>query len=120
MAGHSKISLYFPDKHFFGDKKAIVIGGDAGGTKVNLAIFEATANEVRMVKSSSYHSANYPSINNILQQFINENPDFHPGKISLGVAGPVFEGRVTVTNLPWHVDVNEIAAATRISQVVLL
>jgi glucokinase len=120
MAGHSKVSLYFPDRNSLGEKKCTVLGGDAGGTKVNLAIFEATASQVRMITSSSYHSSNYPSINGILQQFLKENPDFHPEKICLGVAGPVFEGRVTVTNLPWHVDVNEIAAATGISQVVLL
>src|SRR5882762_10967500 len=69
MAGNSKISLYFPNKLSFGNKKSIILGGDAGGTKVNLAFFE---------------------------------------------------GRVTVTNLPWHVDANEIAAATRITQVILI
>ncbi|HEY4935681.1 MAG TPA: glucokinase [Puia sp.] len=120
MAGHSKISLYFPDKLSFADKKVIVLGGDAGGTKVNLAIFEATASQVRLIKCSTYHSSGYPSVNNILQQFIKENPDFHAEKICLGVAGPVFEGRVEVTNLPWHVDASEIATATGISQVILL
>jgi glucokinase len=120
MAGHSKISLYFPDKQSFGDKKSIVLGGDAGGTKVNLAIFEATDSHVWMIKSSTYHSSGYPSINEILKQFLKENPDYHPEKICLGAAGPVFEGRVEVTNLPWHIDANEISAATGISQVVLL
>jgi len=120
MAGYSKISLYFPDKHSFGDKKAFVLGGDAGGTKVNLAIFEATASGVKMIKSSSYQSGSFPSVNKILQQFLQENPDYKPEKICLGVAGPVFEGRVTVTNLPWYLDANEIAAATNINQVILL
>jgi glucokinase len=120
MAGHSKISLYFPDKISFGNKKSIVLGGDTGGTKVNLAIFEATATDVKMIKSSTYHSGSFPSVNKILQQFIQENPDYKPEKICLGVAGPVFEGRVTVTNLPWYIDANEIAAATGISQVILL
>jgi len=120
MAGHSKISLYFPDKHSFGDKKAFLLGGDAGGTKVNLAIFEATASGVKMIKSSSYQSGSFPSANKILQQFLQENPDYKPEKICLGVAGPVFEGRVTVTNLPWYLDANEIAAATNINQVILL
>jgi glucokinase len=120
MSGYSKISLYFPDKLSFGDKKSIVLGGDAGGTKVNLAIFEATATDVKMIKSSSYHSGSFPSVNKILQQFILENPDYKPEKICLGVAGPVFEGRVTVTNLPWHVDANEIAAATGVPRVILL
>ncbi|MEJ0080269.1 MAG: glucokinase [Puia sp.] len=120
MSGHSKVSLYFPDKISFGNKKCIVIGGDAGGTKVNLAIFEATLNDVRMIRSSTYQSGSFPSVNNILQQFIKENPDHKAEKICLGVAGPVFEGRVAVTNLPWTVDANEIAKATGIKQVILL
>ncbi len=120
MAGHSKISLYFPDKPSFANKKTIVLGGDVGGTKVNLAIFEADENNVRMIKTSTYHSASSNSINNILQQFLKENPDFQPEKVCLGVAGPVFEGRVEVTNLPWRVDADEIAAATNISKVILL
>ena len=120
MTGHSKISLYFPDKLSLGDKKIIVLGGDAGGTKVNLAIFEATDSGVKMIKSSSYHSGSYPTVNKILQVFLSEHPDFKPVKICLGVAGPVFEGRVTVTNLPWHVDANEISEATGVHHVVLL
>src|SRR5664279_6564847 len=78
MAGHSKISLYFPDKHLFTDKKTIVLGGDAGGTKVNLAFFEATGAGVRMVKASGYHSGSFPSVNKILQQFLVENPGYTP------------------------------------------
>jgi len=120
MAGHSKISLYFPEKQFFGDKKITVLGGDAGGTKVNLAIFEGDASGVKMIKSSSYQSGSFPSANKILQQFLQENPTYKPDKICLGVAGPVFEGRVTVTNLPWYLDASEIAAATGVGQVILL
>src|ERR1700688_2807165 len=120
MSGHSKISLYFPDKLSFGNKKLIVLGGDVGGTKVNLAIFEADSSQVRMIRSSTYHSSGFASLNDILKQFLKENPDYRPEKICLGVAGPVFEGRVDVTNLPWRVDANDIAAATGISQVILL
>ena len=120
MAGHSKISLYFPDKNSIGNNKQIVLGGDVGGTKVNLAIFEAESGQVRMLRTSTYHSSSSPSVNDILKLFLKENPDFHPEKICLGVAGPVFEGRVDVTNLPWHVDANEIAAATGILKVILL
>ncbi len=120
MAGGSKISLYFPDKLSYGDKKTIVLGGDAGGTKVNLALFEATADEVKMIRSSTFHSGSFPSVNKIIEQFLSENPGYKPERICLGVAGPVFEGRVSVTNLPWYLDANEISAATGCSHVVLL
>jgi glucokinase len=120
MSGHLNVSLYFPDKISFGNKKYIVIGGDVGGTKVNLALFEATTNDVRIIKTSTYQSGSFPSVNQILQQFMNENPDYKAERICLGVAGPVFEGRVAVTNLPWYVDANEISKATGINQVILL
>jgi glucokinase len=120
MAGHSKISLYFPDRLLHADKKTFILAGDAGGTKVNLALFEATDTEVKMLKTSTFQSGKFPSVNKILQQFLLENPAYKPDKICLGVAGPVFEGRVTVTNLPWYIDANEIADATGIRQVILL
>jgi glucokinase len=120
MAALPKISLYFPDKSSVKAKKSVILGGDAGGTKVNLAIFEVTEDHVSMVKCSTFPSGSFPSVNEILKQFIKDNPDYRPEKICLGAAGPVFQGRVEVTNLPWHVDANEIAAATGIRQVVLL
>src|SRR5579863_5190575 len=120
MAGHSNISLYFPEKNILGDQKIYVLGGDAGGTKVNLAIFEATESGVVLIRSGSFHSGSFPSVNQILKQFLTDNPQYKPEKICLGVAGPVFEGRVTVTNLPWYVDAGEIAEATGIAQVCLL
>ena len=120
MAKDSKIPLYFPDKRSYSENKAIIMGGDAGGTKVNLAIFEAGEDQVRMIKSSTYHSSSYASVNDILMQFLKENPDHHPERICLGVAGPVFEGHVAVTNLPWQVDAKEIQKATNAKEVFLL
>jgi glucokinase len=120
MASHSNISLFFQNRNLAEDKKITVLGGDVGGTKVNLAVFEATSSEIKMIKCSTYHSSNAASLNNILKQFLEENPEFHPEIISLGVAGPVFEGHVNVTNLPWQVDAREISAATGITRVTLL
>ncbi len=120
MASRTNISLFFPDRYLLEDKKITVLGGDVGGTKVNLAVFEATSSQIKMIKCSTYHSSSAPSVNNILKQFLEENPEFHPEIISLGVAGPVFEGRVTVTNLPWQVDIREISAATGITKVTLI
>jgi glucokinase len=120
MAGDSRISLYFPDKLSVRAKKSIILAGDVGGTKVNLAIFEAAADTVTLRYTDSYHSADSPSVNHIINQFLSEHPENHPDKICLGVAGPVFQGHVSVTNLPWQVDTNEISSATGVQQVVLL
>ena len=78
MADSSKISLAFPGRRMLGDKKICVLAGDVGGTKANLAIFEATADQVKLVKTSTYHSGQYPSVIKIIQQFFQENPDYKP------------------------------------------
>jgi len=120
MADSPKISLAFPGRRLLGDKKICVLAGDVGGTKANLAIFEATAGQINLVKSSSYHSGQYPSVIKIIQQFFAENPGYQPDRISLGVAGPVFEGHAEITNLPWIIDKKEITAATGIRQISLI
>ncbi len=120
MADPSKISLAFPGRPLLSGKKVCVLAGDVGGTKANLAIFEATTDRINLIKTSTYHSAQYPSVIKILQQFLQENPDSRPERVSLGVAGPVFEGHAEITNLPWHIDKKEISTATGIQQIALI
>jgi glucokinase len=120
MADSSKISLAFPGRRLLTGKKICVLGGDVGGTKANLAIFEASADEISLIKTATYHSGQYPSVIKIIQQFFQENPGHQPDRISLGVAGPVFEGHAEITNLPWTIDKKEITAATGIQQICLI
>jgi glucokinase len=120
MADSSKISLAFPGRSLLANKKLCVLAGDLGGTKANLAIFEATADQVSLVKTTSYHSGQYPSVIKILQQFLLENPGYKPDRVSLGVAGPVFEGHAEITNLPWTIDKKEITTATGIQRIALI
>jgi glucokinase len=98
----------------------MVLAGDIGGTKSNLAIFQILEDRVTQVTTAQYHSPAFPSLNHILRQFMQEHPDHKPGRICLGVAGPVFQGRIEVTNLPWHIDQKEIAAETGVEEVLLI
>ncbi|MDP4128629.1 MAG: glucokinase [Bacteroidota bacterium] len=120
MADSPMIALNFPGRHLLGNTKRCVLAGDVGGTKANLAIFEATADQITLIKTSSYHSGQYPSVIRIIQQFFRENPGYKPDRICLGVAGPVFEGHAEITNLPWVIDKKEIAAASGVQQISLI
>lgn len=115
-----KISLAFPGNRILSDEKICVLAGDIGGTKANLAIFEADKSGISLVTTSTYHSAQYPSVIKIIEQFLGENPGYRPQRVALGVAGPVFEGRAEITNLPWYIDIAEITSATGVQQVSLL
>jgi glucokinase len=87
----------------------LILAGDVGGTKTNLALFSPVDSGLRRGLLRSFPSATYPSLEAILAEFLAEQ-----GTVSLaciGVAGPVNAGRSHLTNLPWVVDREAIRRA---------
>ena len=85
----------------------MILAGDVGGTKVNLALFEVVEGTPQPVAERSYVSRDYPDCLSLLEQFLKETQP----KIThacLGVAGPVKEGRCSITHLPWTLDVRDL------------
>ena len=84
----------------------IVLAGDVGGTKTDLALFEKDARSqgLKMVRDMTLPSGDFPSLEAIIERFINAGPRPVVEAACLGVAGPVVDGRCQATNLPWVVD----------------
>src|SRR5574338_289507 len=109
----------------------MILAGDIGGTKTNLALFEWTTERVEAIREETFHSADYQSLEDILEEFLNKpaiaqnasgdwldapvepedpskNPEESPpliiGAACIGVAGPVIDNCSRTTNLPWLVD----------------
>ena len=95
-----------------------VLAGDVGGTKTNLALFRMNGEDVTTVKESSYKSQEFKSITEITDDFLKDQP--HPEACCIGVAGPVFNGKVKLTNLSWELDSNEIAKQMGLANVYLI
>lgn len=98
----------------------IVLAGDLGGTKTNLATYKFTPEGIRQLQSARYASAEYKSLTAIIQHFLSDYDQPRPERISLGVAGPVLNGKVDLTNLSWVLDQQEIARDTGVKEVVLI
>ncbi|HVZ57428.1 MAG TPA: glucokinase [Chitinophagaceae bacterium] len=79
-----------------------LLAGDVGGTKVNMALYQLDADGPRSLRAQSFHSAEYPSLTGIVKAFLGSDPV--PDRVCLAVAGPVIDGKVDITNLPWHCD----------------
>jgi glucokinase len=120
MKEQSTVSLAFPHRSKLTDQTITVLAGDVGGTKTNLALYKATVNDVSLVLESSYHSHEYGSGVDILKVFLSENPGSKPDRICLGVAGPVLQGKVELTNLSWVLDSADISTATGVPHVSLI
>jgi glucokinase len=87
----------------------LILAGDVGGTKTNLALYARVDGGLRREVLRSFRSQAYPSLQAILGEFLAGQ-----GKVILacvGVAGPVTAGRSRLTNLHWAVDQEAVRIA---------
>ncbi len=97
----------------------MILAGDIGGTKVNLAYFTETGDALTPSVAKSYSSKQHASLSAIIKQFIQESPQMID-EAAFGIAGPVVNGRCEATNLPWVVDARAIASEFGVKTVGLL
>jgi glucokinase len=97
----------------------MLLAGDIGGTKTNLAVFSSEADWRKPFAEATYASANYPDFESLVREFLTQH-DFPIDRASFGVAGPVVAGRSTITNLPWMMDEAQLQQALHIPSVRLL
>ena len=90
----------------------MLIAGDIGGTKTDLAIFSSETGPLAPVAQQRVHSADYPSLQAIVKQFLAKIKK-PVDRACFAVAGPVIAGRVKTTNLPW--DIEDISLAQELN-----
>lgn len=97
----------------------MILAGDIGGTLTRLAFFQATGQRLRLVVKKIYSSREHSSLAGLVSRFAAEYgyPVEHAG---FGIPGPVREGYVKTTNLPWTVDATELAVELRLPEVWLI
>ncbi len=86
----------------------MLIAGDIGGTKTELAIFSNEGGPHSSVAQVKVHSADYPSLEAIVKEFL-AKVDKPVDRACFAVAGPVIGGRVKTTNLPWMIEDTSLA-----------
>jgi glucokinase len=97
----------------------LVLAGDIGGTKTNLALFSVHGDKLRAESSSTFSSKPYSGLIPILKEFL--AGEKHPiDAACFGIAGPVVDGSVRTTNLPWIIDTEELRRALKLEAVHLL
>jgi glucokinase len=81
--------------------------GDIGGTNTRLAAVEATAAGMVVVRQHTLSSRQYPTFSQAVLEF-----GVDPGTVGacFAIAGPVVDGAVHTSNLPWTIQDRELAA----------
>src|ERR1700753_3022264 len=99
----------------------MIIAGDIGGTKTNVALFETEQGDfVRVVTAQSFPSGKYDSLDAILREFVAAHRPETLTHACFGIAGPVVDGRVETSNLAWHVSGEKLAETLAIKSVGLI
>lgn len=81
----------------------MILAGDIGGTKVNLAFFDVSGGRLVQGPTSTFPSQQYPSLEQITHEFVSAHK-LPVKQAAFGVAGPVKHGRAQLTNVAWAVD----------------
>ena len=80
----------------------MILAGDVGGTKTNLALYRREAGGLLRDRMATYRSREHAGLDPILRDFLSGGDTVE--RACIGVAGPVESGRCRLTNLDWEVD----------------
>jgi glucokinase len=97
----------------------MLIAGDIGGTKTDLAIYSTESGPHAPLAEVELHSSDYPSLPAMVTEFL-ASTRMPVDVASFDVAGPVIDGHAKTTNLPWVMDEESLKAELRLKSVHLM
>ena len=92
----------------------MIISGDIGGTKSNLAAFVDNSGVLKLVYKQRYATRDFSSFEQLIETFAGEALPSVPGRsvtgAGFGVPGTVVDGRLHAAHVPWVLDAASLAA----------
>jgi len=95
----------------------MILAGDVGGTKVHLALFDFIDGNLKHTRDKQFPAKEYSGLEEIVKEFVLTDK---VTSACFGVPGPVRDGRLRLTNLPWTLDSRELSLGLDIPHVFLI
>ena len=86
----------------------MILAGDVGGTKVHLALYNFTGGVLTPVRDEKFPAHEFASLDDVVRKFIANEEKSRIVASCFGCPGPVRDGRLKLTNLPWSLDAREM------------
>ncbi|MGA7180023.1 MAG: glucokinase [Thiobacillaceae bacterium] len=86
----------------------LVLAGDIGGTKCNLAFYRGSADVPEAVEERTYHSQDFVGLVDVVRRY-QADTGLTAAAACFGVAGAVVAGECYLPNLGWHLSEKELA-----------
>jgi glucokinase len=97
----------------------MILAGDIGGTHTRLAVFREDPLRAPPLFIEVFPSREHRGLVEIVRSFLGRH-DLHVEAACFGIAGPVLNGRVEASNLPWIVDARQLAEELQLKCVILI
>jgi glucokinase len=102
----------------------VILAGDVGGTKCNLALFSEKDGKLTTVFKQRFASKEFAHFDLIVKEFSRQAAPYmstdYVEAAGFGVAGPVIDNHVRATNLPWTVDASILERELDVEKIVLM
>jgi glucokinase len=95
----------------------MILAGDVGGTKVHLALYDFINGKLEYSRDARYPAKDYSGLEEVVREFLGA---IKVTAACFGVPGPVRDGRLRLTNLPWTLDSRELSVSLGITHVFLI
>jgi glucokinase len=109
----------------FGDEggfQKMILAGDVGGTKVHLALYNFAGGRLSSVRDQKFPAHEFATLDDVVKTFLAQDK----GQVQqiaaacFGCPGPVRDGRLKLTNLPWTLDARDLQKSLGIEHIFLI
>jgi glucokinase len=97
----------------------MILAGDIGGTNARLAYFQPQNGRFQLISERVFPSRDHRGLGEIVKQFLDESGT-RPEAACFGIAGPVRNGRVETSNLPWVIEQSVLANQIHLAATLLI
>lgn len=97
----------------------MILAGDIGGTNARLAYFQPRNGHLELVSERVFPSREHRELGEIVTRFLDDSGT-QPEAACFGIAGPVRNGRVETSNLPWVIEQSRLAKQIHLPATLLI
>jgi glucokinase len=120
----------------------MILAGDVGGTKVHLALYNFDGGRLKQVRDQKFPAPEFATLDAVVEKFLGDGDGKATTEIltlagqndargvggersqivaaCFGCPGPVRDGRLKLTNLPWTLDQRDLAKSLGIQHIFLI
>jgi glucokinase len=100
----------------------MILAGDVGGTKVHLALYNFENGRLQSVRDQKFSAHDFASLDDVVKKFCVGGDDKLEDIVAacFGCPGPVRDGRLKLTNLPWVLDTRDLVQSLGIPHISLI